>query len=43
MPLKVQVMLLKAPVTIVYIVATTLGTGGDTSMEDTDSQLVMVG
>ena len=33
----------KAPVTILFIVAITLGTGGDTSMEDTDSQLVIVG
>ena len=43
MPLKAQVTLLKAPVTTQSIAATTLGTGGDTSMEDTNSQLVTVG
>ena len=36
-------MLLKAPVTTASIVATTLGSGGDTSIGDTDSQLVTVG
>jgi len=34
---------LKALVTIVSIVATTLGSKGDTSIRDTDSQLVTVG
>ena len=44
MLLKVQVVTpSKALVTTASIVATTLGTGGDTSIEDTDSQLVMVG
>ena len=33
---------LKAPVIIVSIVATTLGIGGDISIEDTNSQLVTV-
>jgi len=33
----------KAPVMTLFIVAITLGTGGDTSMEDTDLQLVTVG
>jgi len=43
MPPKAQVTPLKVLVMTVSIVATTLGTGGDTSMEDTNSQLVMVG
>jgi len=44
MPLKAQVTTpLKAPVITIFIVAITLGTGGDTSIEDTDSQLVIVG
>jgi len=44
MPLKAQVITpLKVPVTTVSIVATTLGIGGDTSIEDTNSQLVTVG
>jgi len=44
MPPKAQVtMPLKALVTTISIVATTLGIGGDTSIEDTNSQLVMVG
>ena len=34
---KAQVTPLKAPVTTASIAATTLGTGGDTSIEDTDS------
>ena len=34
---------LKAPVTTPLIVATTLGISGDTSMQDTDLQLIMVG
>jgi len=38
MPLKAQVTTpLKAPVMTLSIVATTLGTGGDTSMENTNS------
>ena len=44
MPLKAQVVTpLKALVITASIVATTLGTGGDTSIEDTNSQLVTVG
>jgi len=43
MPPKAQVTLLKAPVMTISIVATTLGTGGDTSIEDTNLQLVTVG
>ena len=40
---KLNNMLLKAPVTTLSIVATTLGLGGDTSIRDTNSQLVTVG
>jgi len=36
-------MLLKALVITLSIVAITLGLGGDTSIRDTDSQLVIVG
>jgi len=36
-------MLLKALVTTPSIVATTLGLGGDTSIRDTDLQLIIVG
>jgi len=36
-------MLPKAPVTTLSIVATTLGLGEDTSIRDTNSQLVTVG
>jgi len=36
-------MLLKAPVTTLLIVVTTLRKEGDTSIGDTDLQLVMVG
>jgi len=44
MPLKAQVVMpLKALVTTASIAATTLETGGDTSIKDTDSQLVTVG
>jgi len=44
MPPKAQVMTLaKALVIILSTVATTLGIGGDTSIEDTNSQLVTVG
>jgi len=43
MLLKAQVTPLKAPVITVSIVAITLGIGGDTSIEDTNLQLVMVG
>jgi len=44
MLLKAQVIMpVKAPVTTLSIVATTLGTGGDTSIKDTNSQLVTVG
>ena len=44
MLLKAQVVtLLRALVITISIVATTLGTGGDTSIEDTNSQLVTVG
>jgi len=44
MLLKAQVVtLLKALVITVFIAATTLGIGGDTSIEDTDLQLVTVG
>jgi len=44
MPPKAQVMTpAKAPVTTPFIVAMTLGMGGDTSIEDTNSQLVTVG
>jgi len=44
MPLKALVMTPpKALVTILSIVATTLGLGGDTSIVDMDSQLVTVG
>jgi len=35
-------MLLKVLVTLTPIVVTTLGTSGDTSIRDTDSQLVTV-
>ena len=35
-------MLLKAPVTTLSIAAITLGLGGDTSIRDTNSQLVTV-
>jgi len=34
---------LKVPVTTLSIVAITLGLGGDTSIRDTNSQLVTVG
>ena len=34
---------LKAPVTTTSIAAITLGSGGDTSVRDTDSQLITVG
>jgi len=34
---------LKAPVITALTVATTLGSGGDTSIRDTNSQLVTVG
>ena len=34
---------LKAPVTTPLMVVTTLGISGDTSMQDTDLQLVTVG
>ena len=40
---KAQATLLKVPVTTIPIVAITLGTSGDTSIVNTDSQLVMVG
>ena len=44
MPPKAQVITpSKAPVTTISIAATTLGTGGDTSIKDTNSQLVTVG
>jgi len=44
MPLKAQVTTpLKALVTTLSIVATTLGIGGDTNIEDTNLQLVTVG
>jgi len=44
MPPKAQVVTpLKALVTTVSIAATTSGIGGDTSIEDTNSQLVTVG
>jgi len=43
MPLKAQVTPLKVLVITTSIVAMTLGIGGDTSIEDTNSQLVMVG
>jgi len=33
----------KAPITTLFIVATTLGLGGDTSIRDIDLQLVTVG
>ena len=36
-------MLLKVLVTIISTVATTLGSGGDTSIRDIDSQLIIVG
>jgi len=39
---KAQVTPLKAPVITQSIAATTLGLGGDTSIEDTNSQLVTV-
>jgi len=41
--IKLNNMLLKAPVIIPSTAATTLGSGGDTSIRDTDSQLVTVG
>jgi len=44
MPPKAQVTTpVKALVTTLSTVATTLGIGGDTSIEDTNLQLVMVG
>ena len=44
MPLKAPVTTpLKAPAIILSIAATTLGTSGDTSIVDTDLQLIMVG
>ena len=43
MPPKAQVTPLKAQVTTESTAATTLGIGGDTSMADTESQLVTVG
>ena len=43
MPPKAQVTPSKAPATTLFIVATTLGTGGDTSIEDTNSRLVTIG
>ena len=36
-------MLLKAPIITLSMAATTLGSGGDTSIRDIDSQLVTVG
>ena len=43
MPPKAQVTPLKAPVTTQPTAAMTLGLGGYTSIEDTNSQLVIVG
>jgi len=43
MLLKAQVTPLKAPVITISIVFITLGIGEDTSIEDTNSQLVTVG
>jgi len=44
MPLKAQAVTpLRVLVTTVSTAATTLGIGGDTSIEDTNSQLVIVG
>ena len=41
--IKLNNMPLKALVTTPLTAATTLGTGGDTSIRDTDSQLIIVG